>query len=123
MSIQEAVMFIARILQVWSQQAAEIFMVKKKEKALTKKEKVGMLADKLNEAIDSCKLEPTEELDIFAESVALLIAYWGKISDWSPIEKASYVSYVTITIMEKGLDTEIESFEEHRKKMKPQIGN
>ena len=81
-------------------------MVKKKENSLTKKEKVGMLADKLNEAIDSCKLEPTEELDIFAESVALLIAYWGKISDWSPIEKASYVGYVTTTIMEKGLDAE-----------------
>ena len=123
MSIQEAVTFIARILQVWSQQAAGIFMVKKKENSLTKKEKVGMLADKLNEAIDSCKLEPTEELDIFAESVALLIAYWGKISDWSPIEKASYVGYVTTTIMEKGLDAEIKSFEEHRKSMKPQIGN
>ena len=98
-------------------------MVKKKEKTMTKREKVGMLADKLNEAINSCKLEPTEELDIFAESVALLIAYWGKISDWSPIEKASYVGYVTTTIMEKGLDAEIKSFEEHRKSMKPQIGN
>ena len=92
-------------------------MDKKKEKAMTKREKVGMLADKLNEAINSCKLEPTEELDIFAESVAL------KISDWSPIEKASYVGYVTTTVLEKGLDAEIKSFEEHRKSMKPQIGN
>ena len=98
-------------------------MDKKKEKTMTKREKVGMLADKLNEAINSCKLEPTEDLDIFAESVALLIAYWGKISDWSPIEKASYVGYVTTTVLEKGLDAEIKSFEEHRKSMKPQIGN
>ena len=47
----------------------------------------------------------------------------AKISDWSPIEKASYVGYVTTTVMEKGLDAEIKSFEEHRKSMKPQIGN
>lgn len=98
-------------------------MVKKKEKALTKREKVGMLADKLNEAINSCKLEPTEELDIFAESVALLIAYWGKISDWSPIEKTSYVGYVTTTVMEKGLDVEIKKFEDYKKTMKSKIGN
>ena len=98
-------------------------MVKKKEKALTKREKVGMLADKLNEAINSCKLEPTDELDIFAESVALLIAYWGKISDWSPIEKASYVGYVTTTVMEKGLDVEIKKFEDYKKTMKSKIGN
>ena len=98
-------------------------MVKKKEKAFTKCEKVGMLADKLNEAINSCKLEPTDELDIFAESVALLIAYWGKISDWSPIEKASYVGYVTTTVMEKGLDVEIKKFEDYKKTMKSKIGN
>ena len=98
-------------------------MDKKKEKTMTKREKVGMLADKLNEAINSCKLEPTEELDIFAESVALLIAYWGKISDWSPIEKASYVGYVTTTIMEKGLDVEIKKFEDYKKTMKSKIGN
>ena len=74
-----------------------------KKKTLTKKEKVGLLADKLSEAIDSCNFEPTEELDLFAESVALLVAYWGKVSDWSPIEKASYFGYVTTTVMEKGL--------------------
>ena len=56
------------------------------KKTLSKKEKVGMLADKLSAAIDSCKLEPTEELDIFAEAVALLIAYWGKVSEWTPLE-------------------------------------
>ena len=44
-------------------------------KKISKKEKVGMLADKLNEAIESCNFEPTEELDLFAEAVALLIAY------------------------------------------------
>ena len=98
-------------------------MVKKKEKAMTKKEKVFMLANKLNEALDSCKLESEEELDIFAESVALLIAHWGKMCDWTPIEKAGYVSYVTLTVMEKGLDAEIQSFDEHRKSSKPQIGN
>jgi len=93
------------------------------KKTISKKEKVGKLADKLSEAIDSCKLEPIEELDIFAEAVALLIAYWGKVSDWTPLEKASYVGYVTTSIMEKGLDAEIKSFEEFRKIMKPQIGN
>ena len=98
-------------------------MVKKKEKALTKREKVGMLADKLNEAINSCKLEPTEELDIFAEAVALLIAYWGKVSDWTPLEMASYYGYVTTTVMEKGLDVEIKKFEDYRKTMKSKIGN
>ena len=98
-------------------------MVKKKEKAMTKKEKVFMLANKLNEAIDSCKLEPDEELDIFAESVALLVAHWSKVNGWSPIEKAGYVSYVTLSVMEKGLDAEIQSFDEHRKSSKPQIGN
>ena len=36
-------------------------MVKKKEKAMTKREKVGMLVNKFNEAINSCKLEPTED--------------------------------------------------------------
>jgi hypothetical protein len=52
-----------------------------------------------------------------------LIAYWGKVSNWTPLEKASYVGYVTTSIMEKGLDAEIKSFEEFRKIMKPQIGN
>ena len=42
-------------------------------KKISKKEKVGMLADKLNEAIESCNFEPTEELDLFAEAVALLL--------------------------------------------------
>ena len=82
-----------------------------------------MLADKLNEAIESCNFEPTEELDLFAEAVALLIAYWGKVSDWTPIEKASYVGYVTTTVMEKGLDAEIKEFEDFRKSMKTKIGN
>ena len=81
------------------------------------------MADKLNEALNNCKLDPKEELDIFAESVALLIAYWGKVGDWSPIEKASYVRYVMTSIMEKRLDSEIKSFKEHRKSMKSQIGN
>ena len=93
------------------------------KKTLSKKEKVGMLADKLNEAIESCNFEPTEELDLFAEAVALLIAYWGKVSDWTPIEKASYVGYVTTTVMEKGLDAEIKNFEDFRKSMKTKIGN
>jgi hypothetical protein len=51
------------------------------------------------------------------------VAHWGKINDWTPIEKAGYVSYVTLTVMEKGLDAEIQSFDEHRKKSMPQIGN
>ena len=93
------------------------------KKTLSKKEKVGMLADKLNEAIESCKFEPTEELDLFAEAVALLIAYWGKESDWSPIEKASYYGYITTTVMENGLDVEIKKFEDYRKTMKSKIGN
>ena len=92
-------------------------------KKISKKEKVGMLADKLNEAIESCNFEPTEELDLFAEAVALLFAFWGKESDWSPIEKASYYGYVTTTVMEKGLDVEIKKFEDYRKTMKSKIGN
>ena len=92
-------------------------------KKISKKEKVGMLADKLNEAIKSCNFEPTEELDLFAEAVALLVAYWGKESDWSPIEKASYYGYVTTTVIEKGLDVEIKKFEDFRKSMKTKIGN
>lgn len=92
-------------------------------KKISKKEKVGMLADRLNEAIESCNFEPTEELDLFAEAVAILIAYWGKESDWSPIEKASYYGYVTTTVMEKGLDVEIKKFEDYRKTMKSKIGN
>ena len=92
-------------------------------KKISKKEKVGMLADKLNEAIESCNFEPTEELDLFTEAVALLVAYWGKESDWSPIEKASYYGYVTTTVMEKGLDVEIKKFEDFRKSMKSKIGN
>lgn len=92
-------------------------------KKISKKEKVSMLADKLNEAIESCNFEPTEELDLFAEAVALLIAYWGKESDWSPIEKASYYGYVTTTVMEKGLDIEIKKFEDYRKTMKSKIEN
>ena len=49
--------------------------------------------------------------------------YWGKESDWSPIEKASYYGYVTTTVMEKGLDVEIKKFEDYRKTMKSKIGN
>lgn len=94
-----------------------------KKKSLTKKEKVGLLADKLSEAIDSCNFEPTEELDLFAESVALLVAYWGKVSDWTPLEKASYVGYVTTTVMEKGLDVAIKDFEEYRKSANSKFGN
>ncbi len=87
------------------------------KKIKEKNEKIGLLADKLNEAIGSCKLEPTEELEVFAEAVALLIAYWGKVSDWTPIEKASYFGYVMTTVAEKGLDIEMKSFEEFKKTM------
>ena len=93
------------------------------KKTLSKKEKVGMLADKLNEAIESCNFEPTEELDLFAEAVALLIAYWGKVSDWTPLEKASYVGYVTTTVMEKGLDATIKDFNGYRKSLNTKFGN
>ena len=93
------------------------------KKTLSKKEKVGMLADKLNEAIESCNFEPTEELDLFAEAVALLIACWGKEGDWSPIEKASYYGYVTTTVMEKGLDAAIKDFDEYRKSLNTKLGN
>ena len=102
-------------LQVWYQQVAVIFIMAKK--TLLKKDKVRMLTEKLSEAIDSCKLKPTEELDIFAEAVAVLIAYWGKESDWTPLQKASYVGYVITTVMEKGLDVAIKDFEEFRKSM------
>ena len=121
MSTPAAVMFIARKSQEWYQQVAAIFIMAKK--TLSKKEKVGMLADKLNEAIQSCNFEPTEELDLFAEAVALLIAYWGKVSDWTPIEKASYVGYVTTTVMEKGLDAAIKDFDEYRKSLNSKFGN
>ena len=82
-----------------------------------------MLTEKLSEAIDSCKLKPTEELDIFAEAVAVLIAYWGKESNWTPLQKASYVGYVITTVMEKGLDVAIKDFEEFRKSMGSKFGN
>lgn len=93
------------------------------KKTLSKKDKVRMLTEKLSEAIDSCKFKPTEELDIFAEAVAVLIAYWGKESDWTPLQKASYVGYVITTVMEKGLDVAIKDFEEFRKSMGSKFGN
>lgn len=81
----------------------------------TKKEKVSLMAEKLNEAVKSCDFEETEVLEIFAESVALLVAFWGKKNGWSPLEKASYFGYIATSVMEKSLDAEIESFKDSLK--------
>ncbi len=75
------------------------------------------MAYKIDEAIESCQLEPTEELEVFAESVALLISFWAKVKEWTPLEKASYFGYVMTKVAEKGLDVEIKRFDEFKKTM------
>ena len=81
----------------------------------TKKEKVSLMADKINEAVDSCNFNEAEVLEIFAESVALLVAFWAKKNGWSPLEKASYFGYIATSVMEKSLDDEIENFKDFLK--------
>ena len=92
-------------------------MAKKRVAKMNKKniEQIQILAEKIDKAIDSMDINPGEELEIFAESVALLITHWSRVSEWSPIQTVSYAGYVITNFMEKGIGAEIKHMEDFRK--------
>ena len=60
---------------------------------------VQQLAAKIEEDLAELKIKPEDELEVFAETVALLIIHWGRVSEWSPLETISYAGYVMTNFM------------------------
>ena len=73
-----------------------------------KVEQIQELAARIEKALDEMKIKPEDELEVFAETVALLIIHWGRVTEWSPIETAAYAGYVMSNFMEKGIGAEIQ---------------
>ena len=73
-----------------------------------KVELIQQLAAKIEQALAEMKIKPEDELEVFAETVALLIIHWGRVSNWSVIETTSYAGYVMSNFMEKGIGAEIQ---------------
>lgn len=72
-----------------------------------KVELIQQLAAKIEQALAEMKIKPEDELEVFAETVALLIIHWGRVSNWSVLETTSYAGYVMSNFMEKGIGAEI----------------
>ena len=100
-------------------------MEKKKVCKMPKKqvEQIQELADKIQQAIDEMKIKPEDELEVFAETVSLLIIHWGRTSEWTPLETSSYAGYVMVKFMEKGIGSEIDRFEDYLKKERNKRNN
>lgn len=79
-------------------------------------EQIQELAQKIERAMTEMNIPAEDELEVFSETVALLINYWARTGGWSPLEHISYAGYVMITFMEKGVNEEIDKFEEWLKK-------
>jgi hypothetical protein len=93
-------------------------MAKKKEIKMPAKqvEQIQDLAQKIEQAMAEINIPAEDELEVFAETVALLINHWARTGEWSPLEHISYAGYVMTTFMEKGVTEEIDKFEKWLKK-------
>ena len=93
-------------------------MTKKKAIKMPAKqvEQIEELAQKIEQAMAEMNIPAEDELEVFAETVALLINHWARTGGWSPIEHISYAGYVMTTFMEKGVTEEIDKIEEWLKK-------
>lgn len=100
-------------------------MEKKKVCKMPKKqvEQIQELADKIQQAIDEMKIKPEDELEVFAETVSLLIIYWGRTSEWTPLETSSYAGYVMVKFMEKGIGSEIDKMQDYINKERNKRNN
>ena len=76
-------------------------------------EQIQELAARIEQAMSEMNIPAEDELEIFAETVALLINHWARVSGWSPLEHISYAGYVMANFMEKGVAAEIDKFEEY----------
>ena len=85
-------------------------MKNKREQKLSdeKVEQIQQLATKIEQALAEMKIKPEDELEVFAETVALLIIHWGRVSEWTPLETTAYAGYVMSNFMEKGIGAEIQ---------------
>lgn len=78
-------------------------------------EQIQELAARIEQAMSEMNIPAEDELEIFSETVALLINHWARVSGWSPLEHISYAGYVMASFMEKGVTSEIAKFEEYIK--------
>ena len=93
-------------------------MTKKKEIKMPAKqiEQIQELAQKIELSMTEMNIPAEDELEVFCETVALLINHWARTGEWSPIEHISYAGYVMTTFMEKGVTEEIDNIERWLKK-------
>lgn len=99
-------------------------MAKKKEIKMPAKqvEMIQELAARIETAMSEMKIPAEDELEVFAETVALLINHWARTSGWTPLEHVSYASYVMSTFMEKGVTEVIDKMEEYIRKRRKELG-
>ncbi len=85
-------------------------------------EMIQELAARIETAMSEMKIPSEDELEVFAETVALLINHWARVSGWTPLEHVSYAGYVMAAFMEKGVNAEIDKLEEYIKKRRKKMG-
>ncbi len=85
-------------------------MAKKREVKLDKQkvEWIQELAERSEKQMAEMKITPEDELEVFSETVALLITHWARTSQWSPLETVSYAGYVMTNFYDKGIGAEIQ---------------
>ena len=83
--------------------------MKKKEQKFSDKrvEQIQELAARIEKEMEEMNIAAEYELEVFAETVALLIIHWGRVCEWSPLETTAYAGYVMTSFMEKGIGAEI----------------
>lgn len=80
-------------------------------------EQIQQLAQKIEEDMKELDIAEKDELEVFAETVALLIIHWGRVCNWTPIETTAYAGYVMTNFMEKGIGAVIKDIESYRKEL------
>lgn len=86
-------------------------------------EQIKELATKITIAANEVNISRGDELEIFAEAVALVILGMAHTGSWTATETYGYASYVIMTFMEKGITADIDKMEEYINKKKNENRN
>lgn len=99
-------------------------MAKKREMKMPAKQAamIQELAARIETAMSEMKIPADDELEVFAETVALLINHWARVSGWTPLEHVSYAGYVMSTFMEKGVTEVIDKMDAYIRKRRKELG-
>lgn len=86
-------------------------------------EQIKELATKITIAANEVNISRGDELEVFAEAVALVILGMARTGGWTATETYGYASYVIMNFMEKGITADIDKIEEYINKKKNENRN